>query len=234
MAEIKQKIPCGGFYVGGLQVDNGTLSYGGLVKKEYYCPGILDPNQKQYFDLYIAKGDLKQYDDDASNEVKNFFTALYLIVGGSGYANWEAGKKHVRFAYAAYQAGLISAPFTAFADDSGIKSNIKYQFTVSNKYIYVNNHMGSAPIFYRAYYSYNYETDSFSYGIYQQNLYMSAQGVDALNPTLTQVSMSTDPTTNMQIATKQYVDNLALPTVTTADNGKVLKVVDGAWAIADA
>lgn len=35
-------------------------------------------------------------------------------------------------------------------------------------------------------------------------------------------------------ATESYVKSVALPPVTTADNGKILKVVDGAWAVADA
>lgn len=33
---------------------------------------------------------------------------------------------------------------------------------------------------------------------------------------------------------KDYVDSVALPAVTTSDNGKILKVVDGAWAVVDA
>lgn len=35
-------------------------------------------------------------------------------------------------------------------------------------------------------------------------------------------------------ATESYVKSVALPPVTTADNGKILKVVDGAWAVVDA
>ncbi len=35
-------------------------------------------------------------------------------------------------------------------------------------------------------------------------------------------------------ATESYVDSVALPAVTTSDNGKILKVVDGAWAVVDA
>ena len=33
----------------------------------------------------------------------------------------------------------------------------------------------------------------------------------------------------MHIDTKKYVDELALPAITTANNGKILKVVDGVW-----
>ena len=49
---------------------------------------------------------------------------------------------------------------------------------------------------------------------------------------LPQVNMAADPTEDMEIATKQYVDASGVPTVTAADNGKFLRVVSGAWAAA--
>ena len=42
------------------------------------------------------------------------------------------------------------------------------------------------------------------------------------------------PTADMDVATKRYVDNKALPSVTTSDNGKVLSVVNGTWSAATA
>lgn len=51
--------------------------------------------------------------------------------------------------------------------------------------------------------------------------------------TLRQISMSKDPVQEMEIATKQYVDDHAgVPSVTADDNGKFLRVVNGAWAAA--
>lgn len=49
---------------------------------------------------------------------------------------------------------------------------------------------------------------------------------------LQQVTMDSDPTEDMEIATKQYVDASGVPSVTAADNGKFLRVVNGAWAAA--
>ena len=49
---------------------------------------------------------------------------------------------------------------------------------------------------------------------------------------LQQVTMDSDPTEAMEIATKQYVDASGVPSVTAADNGKFLRVVNGAWAAA--
>lgn len=40
------------------------------------------------------------------------------------------------------------------------------------------------------------------------------------------------PTQNTDATNKAYVDSKALPTASTADNGKVLSVVNGAWAAA--
>lgn len=41
-----------------------------------------------------------------------------------------------------------------------------------------------------------------------------------------------DPATDYDAANKHYVDSKALPTASTADNGKVLSVVNGVWAAA--
>ena len=50
---------------------------------------------------------------------------------------------------------------------------------------------------------------------------------------LVQISMDRDPEQPMEIATKQYVDASGVPSVTAADNGKVLRVDNGAWTAAD-
>ena len=53
------------------------------------------------------------------------------------------------------------------------------------------------------------------------------------NGNLVQIFMDRDPEQPMEIATKQYVDTHAgVPSVTAADNGKFLRVVNGAWAAA--
>lgn len=49
---------------------------------------------------------------------------------------------------------------------------------------------------------------------------------------LMQVTMDSDPSQPMEIATKQYVDASGVPSVTDDDNGKFLRVVSGAWAAA--
>lgn len=45
------------------------------------------------------------------------------------------------------------------------------------------------------------------------------------------IRVKTEPKADNEVATKSYVDATALPPVTTEDNGKILKVVNGAWAV---
>ena len=64
-------------------------------------------------------------------------------------------------------------------------------------------------------------------------LYTASTPTNNPDGTMPQVSMAADPTRAMQIATKKYVDDHAgVPSVTAADNGKFLRVVNGAWAVA--
>ena len=48
------------------------------------------------------------------------------------------------------------------------------------------------------------------------------------------IRVKSEPKEDNEVATKSYVDATALPPVTTDDNGKILKVVNGAWAVANA
>lgn len=105
---------------------------------------------------------------------------------------------------------------------------------MSSGMAYVTMRLGLAPQYVYESYLYNPVDDSFSSATFRQSLIASSTYSSNGKASLAQVEMRADPTTNMQIATKQYVDNLALPVVTTADNGKILKVVDGVWTVADA
>ena len=64
-------------------------------------------------------------------------------------------------------------------------------------------------------------------------LYTASTPTNNPDGTMPQVSMSADPTEDMEIATKKYVDASGVPSVTSADNGKFLRVVNGAWAVAE-
>ena len=67
-----------------------------------------------------------------------------------------------------------------------------------------------------------------------QNLFVNAKVVSYdSDGNLMQATMDSDPSQPMEIATKQYVDASGVPSVTAADNGKFLRVVNGAWAAAE-
>lgn len=64
-----------------------------------------------------------------------------------------------------------------------------------------------------------------------QNRFMNSMVVSYdSDGNLIQATMDSDPSQPMEIATKQYVDASGVPSVTSADNGKFLRVVNGAWA----
>ena len=66
-----------------------------------------------------------------------------------------------------------------------------------------------------------------------QNLFVNANVVSYdSDGNLMQVTMDSDPLQPMEIATKQYVDASGVPSVTADDNGKFLRVVNGAWVAA--
>ena len=67
-----------------------------------------------------------------------------------------------------------------------------------------------------------------------QNLFVNAKVVSYdSDGNLMQATMDSDPSQPMEIATKQYVDASGVPSVTVADNGKFMRVVNGAWSAED-
>lgn len=66
---------------------------------------------------------------------------------------------------------------------------------------------------------------------YPPNLFQYIKANGGSSPTV-MLNNIADPATDYDAANKHYVDSKALPTASTADNGKVLSVVNGAWAAA--
>lgn len=66
---------------------------------------------------------------------------------------------------------------------------------------------------------------------YPPNLFQYIKANGGSSPTV-MLNNIADPATDYDAANKHYVDSKALPTTSTADNGKVLSVVNGAWAAA--
>lgn len=66
---------------------------------------------------------------------------------------------------------------------------------------------------------------------YPPNLFQYIRANGGSSPTV-MLNNIADPATDYDAANKHYVDSKALPTASTADNGKVLSVVNGVWAAA--
>lgn len=68
---------------------------------------------------------------------------------------------------------------------------------------------------------------------YGESIMQFIGGTDKNNNYATMVNIPriTEPTLDTMPTTKAYVDGKALPTVTTADDGKFLRVSNGAWAV---
>lgn len=71
-----------------------------------------------------------------------------------------------------------------------------------------------------------YENDAYPPNLFQ---YIKANGGSSPIVMLNNIA---DPATDYDAANKHYVDSKALPAASTADNGKILSVVNGAWAAA--
>lgn len=106
-----------------------------------------------------------------------------------------------------------------------IHGGLRYNLAYRGNYMLFTNLEGNAIII---------KPDSTGY---ERFPYLITQGLNISTGELAgapQFELISGPVTDMQVATKKYVDKYALPAVTTSDNGKILKVVDGAWAVVDA
>lgn len=66
---------------------------------------------------------------------------------------------------------------------------------------------------------------------YPPNLFQYIKANGGSSPTV-MLNNIADPATDYDAANKHYVDSKALPNTSTADNGKVLSVINGTWAAA--
>ena len=79
----------------------------------------------------------------------------------------------------------------------------------------------------------SYTAATWDVGTFNVNVF-SSQGDNnfTMTPTATTITNVVTPTNNGDAVPKSYVDARSLPTVSASDNGKVLMVVNGAWAVA--
>ena len=183
--------------------------YNGLSKTELFFQ-LKKSYSKRQFAVYVESGNIIQFEETETDDsdVRLAFRNLAMVmgaVGGITYNNSEISKQVKEF-YAAYSAGLITAPFICYGNPYN-KQNyyVNINANVSSKLFYVKtiyeNGSGYS-------YQYNYETGTMKYGTFT-SAYVRAFSTDALTatPAASQFEMRAAPTADMQIATKKYVDD---------------------------
>lgn len=183
--------------------------YNGLAKTELFFQLSKDLSKRQFV-TYIETGNINQFDETEpdKSDVRYAFRDLAMVMGavsGMTYNNSEISTQVKQF-YAAYSAGLITLPLKCYGNPY---DKLRYYFyavdNTSSKLFYVKviyeNGSGYS-------YEYNYETGVMQYGTFTAAR-VQAFSVNALTspPAAPQFEMRAAPTTDMQIATKKYVDD---------------------------
>lgn len=180
-----------------------------LRKVTLHCPSVLATTGKDTeFNLWIEKGNVTEYEDGASQDIQGAFKTLWLFFSDSGSmsaSQWEAPKKIVKQLVSAIEAGLITfedSYFICHSKGKGrnselriINSGSKYGFNIE----FFNGDTGK--------WTYTPSTDSFGDYDYFMALVKSTTDPNYSNQTINQYDVKANPTTDMQIATKKYVDD---------------------------
>ena len=160
--------------------------------------------------IYIEKGTITPPDSSASNAVK---AAYFNIVSGAvSTVHFEAPvnvKDWVKYAATAHTNGVIGDEFIAYENinkENGV--SIKYTTASDATKNQITYKLIRKTSFKSCTVTYYPNTDTFSE--YAEFFSFLTTGTSKLeeSPTLSQVEMSAAPTTDMQIATKKYVDDV--------------------------
>ena len=181
---------------------------------------------------YLLQGTLKVFDDNSPTDVKKAFTIVMNVLGGHAAPTGTAGCRDLFDKLRIlYDNGLITIPFKAYPN----KYDRNYWVSLSayqNKYIFFNCVRSDKADGFNVTLRYDLETNA-----YVENSCYSEQAVKSSlkgltgTPTIMQVQIQSDPTTDKEIATKHYVDNAPIKQASATELGGV-KVGTG-LAIAD-
>lgn len=180
-----------------------------LRKVTLHCPGLFATTGKdKEFNLWIEKGNVTEYEDSASQDIQGAFNILYMFFSDGdrmSSSNWNGPKNSIKQLVSAIQAGLITfedSYFICHGKGESQEASLKIINTGSS-YIfnvrYSNGNTGT--------WTYTPSTDSFGESGRFMSLVQSFTGPDSSNQTIVQYDVAKNPTTDMQIATKKYVDD---------------------------
>lgn len=162
------------------------------------------------YTILISEGTVNDIKSDSTEEFiegyKTFYSAIQLTrFMVSPY--WRGLKTLLKRLSDAHRVGIISDKLTYSVDQSFTEINYSYGKARDNKYfdciVFINNGK-------KARLSYYPDTDEYSTNdsdnYIKEALIKNTNGTDSTNSSVYQFNMDEDPTSDMQVATKQYVD----------------------------
>ena len=177
--------------------------------------------------VYVKDGWLKPCPTDADNELILHYRRVFGFIG---LPYTEPNSQNIlleaKSAYALYQKGLASESIKVTNNPlRAAQVYVKWNLTTrSNKHYFYYTQVATA---YKYDCTYCVEDDALTSEIYQSAIYSTSTGVGEQD-SVSQFPMRTNPTEDMHIATKQYVDTAKTEAqqlgLTTATPGKTIKV----------
>lgn len=204
--------------------------YGGLRKVDLFMQLKKSYNKRQ-FTAYISAGNITQFSDTEpdNSDVRCAFRNLYLIMSGAGSISYSDTtiRQRVKQYYAAYTANCLTLPFICrgmpYYEGHYLSISLSgNRFSVNEIYEEGNSYT----------YAYNTETEEFISGTFYSP-YLQSFTTQALTkaPALSQIEMSAAPTTDMQIATKKYVDDGIAGKADSSHNHSASNITSGTLPI---
>lgn len=184
-------------------------SHNGMRKKELYYQ-LQASDEKQSFVVFIKDGDITQFEDSEpdNSDIRKAFATLASVLGAdSGVEYLDSDfQERTRQLYAAYQAGLLQLPLRCYANPYYTQSQAIFIDCITFLYdsFIVNAVYKNGSGFHYEFVPSRSEFENCTY----TGPAMRVNTANALTttPSIPQFAMSADPTENMQIATKKYVD----------------------------
>lgn len=176
---------------------------------------------------YVQSGWLKPCPDNADKELKLQYRRVFEFIGSRRI---EPSSQNIlleaKSAYALYQKGLASESIVVTNNPlSAAQVYVTWNITTVNNKHYFYYAQVSTAYYYDC--TYCVEDDALTSERYQSPVYRTAYGVGKQD-SVSQFRMRTNPTEDMNIATKQYVDTAKTEAqqlgLTTATPGKTIKV----------
>ena len=176
---------------------------------------------------YVQSGWLRPCPDNADKELKLQYRRVFEFIG-SQYLKPDSQNMllQAKSAYALYQKGLASESIKVTKNPlNAAQAYVTWDITTRSNKHYVYYTQASTAYQYDC--TYCVEDDALTSERYQSAIYSTSTGVGKQD-SVSQFRMYTNPTEDMHIATKQYVDTAKTEAqqlgLTTATPGKTIKV----------